>query len=158
MNRIEKQGGNWLHKIIYNQMTMYFFMHLAMWIAVYRIGGNKGIEFQFWATMTNLAWLEAGNYGEHYGLRRLKDENGIYESVNGWHSWNAPASPLSFKIQRHSDHHCHGFRPYQILRHYSDQPDLPYEYIIMALMGMFPPLFMHVMDPRVDAVERARSG
>ena len=139
-------------------MVMYFLMHLTMWITVYRIFGNKGIEFQFWASFSNLMWLEAGNYGEHYGLRRWKDANGVWESVSGWHSWNAPASVLSFKIQRHSDHHCHGFRPYQILRHYEDAPSLPYEYIIMAVIALVPPVWTYVMNPRVEAVERARSG
>ena len=139
-------------------MVVYFLMHVTMWLTVYRIFGNNGIEFQFWATIANLAWLEAGNYGEHYGLRRRKDKSGVWEPVDGWISWNAPASTLSFKIQRHSDHHCHGFRPYQILRHYEDAPTLPYEYIIMACLAIVPPLFRYVMNPRVEAIERARAG
>ena len=57
-------------------------------------------------------WLETVNYLEHYGLRRRKDENGIYESVGYVHSWSCVASPFAFKIQRHSDHHAHKFRPY----------------------------------------------
>lgn len=34
--------------------------------------------------------IEIVNYVEHYGLKREKDENGVYESVSVRHSWNAP--------------------------------------------------------------------
>ena len=64
-----------------------------------------------------LFWLEMVNFLEHWGLQREvigTDDNGepIYESIDGLCSWNAPASTLAFKLQRHSDHHAHGFRPY----------------------------------------------
>lgn len=57
-------------------------------------------------------FLELINYIEHYGLQRKKDENGIYESITKMHSWNSLSSPVLFRIQRHSDHHAHAFRPY----------------------------------------------
>ena len=56
--------------------------------------------------------LEVISYMEHYGLQRKKDKNGIYESINKMHSWNARSSPIMFRLQRHSDHHAHAFRPY----------------------------------------------
>jgi hypothetical protein len=101
--------------------------------------------------------VEAINYLEHYGLRRKKvgDE---YEAVDGFASWNAPASTLAAKIQRHSDHHTHAYRPYQILRHFEDVPTLPYEYIIMLMIALCPPVWYHVMDARVEAVKRAQNG
>jgi alkane 1-monooxygenase len=34
--------------------------------------------------------IEIVNYVEHYGLKREKDENGVYEAVSVRHSWNAP--------------------------------------------------------------------
>lgn len=43
-------------------------------------------------------FLEAGNYGEHYGLRRKKDSAGIYENIAAKHSWNAVSSPMFFRI------------------------------------------------------------
>lgn len=57
-------------------------------------------------------FVEWVNYIEHYGLRRNKDKNGIYESITLQHSWNAYSTTLLFRIQRHSDHHAHSYRPY----------------------------------------------
>lgn len=138
-------------------MTMYFMMHVALFVFVYLVFGDGGLKFQIRYTIAGLCWVETVNYIEHYGLRRKKigDE---YEAVNGFHSWNAPASTISAKIQRHSDHHCHGYRPYQILRHYKDVPTLPYEYFICLLMAYCPPVWYYVLDPVVDAVERAQNG
>jgi len=58
-------------------------------------------------------FIEVINYTEHYGLERKKDARGIYEPINEKHSWNASSSTtLLFRIQRHSDHHMHAYRPY----------------------------------------------
>ena len=108
-------------------------------------------------------WTEMINFMEHYGLTRDKigeddDGNPIYESIDGFASWNAPASVAGFKLQRHSDHHCHGFRPYQILRHYDDVPCHPYEYLYMLFLAFIPPAFRYVVHPRIDAVNRAKKG
>ena len=103
--------------IVYNLMTAFFCLHVLITVAIYKIFGMGGLYFQFLHVLTGLFWAEAVNYIEHYGLARLQigvDEDGreIYEAVDGFCSWNAPASTLTFKIQRHSDHHRHGFRPY----------------------------------------------
>ena len=98
------------------------------------------------------------NYLEHYGLRREKDENGITESVGYMHSWSSVSSPVSFRIQRHSDHHAHVFRPYQILRRFDRAPHMPYEYILMLYIAFFPPLYKMLMDPRVKSIRDAQKG
>jgi alkane 1-monooxygenase len=62
--------------------------------------------------------LENANYIEHYGLVRVKDKNGIYESISPKHSWNSPSllsNHMLFKLSRHSDHHMNVYKPYQIL-------------------------------------------
>lgn len=108
-------------------------------------------------------WIEIINYLEHYGLTREQtgldeDGNPIYESIGPMHSWNAPASIMAFKLQRHSDHHCHGFRPYQILRHYEKAPTYPYEYAGMIMIMAFPPVFFYFMNPKLDAITRVKKG
>ena len=68
------------------------------------------IATAIWSVM----FLENVNYMEHYGLLRKKI-NGKYERVNITHSWNAPqrfSNYVLFKLQRHSDHHENGFKPY----------------------------------------------
>ncbi|OQZ89727.1 alkane 1-monooxygenase [Mycobacterium alsense] len=96
--------------------------------------------------------LETVNYMEHYGLRRQKLASGRYERVRAAHSWNSStviANVLLFHLQRHSDHHANPLRPYQLLRHVDEAPQLPSGYSAMLLLALFPPLWRRVMNPRV---------
>jgi alkane 1-monooxygenase len=96
--------------------------------------------------------LETVNYMEHYGLRRQRLPNGRYERVRPAHSWNSSTvitNVLLFHLQRHSDHHANPLRPYQVLRHVDDAPQLPSGYAGMLLVALVPPLWRRVMDPRV---------
>jgi len=103
-------------------------------------------------------FLELINYIEHYGLQRKKDENGIYESITKMHSWNSLSSPVLFRIQRHSDHHAHAFRPYQILRRFDDAPYHPFEYLHSFVLCCVPPLWFYIINPRVDALKDLQNG
>jgi len=102
--------------------------------------------------------MELVNYMEHYGLKRNKDENGIYESITYMHSWNSMSSPVLFRVQRHSDHHAHAFRPYQILRRFDRAPHQPFEQSVTFLIALFPPMFFYIMDPRVKSIRDAQAG
>lgn len=97
--------------------------------------------------------LEAVNYLEHYGMERKKLANGYFEKVTPLHSWNASQSVsnfLLFQLQRHSDHHANAFKPYQVLNHYDESPQLPAGYSAMILVAFFPPLWFALMNPRLD--------
>jgi alkane 1-monooxygenase len=97
------------------------------------------------------------NYVEHYGLLRKKDSRGTYEPITEMHSWNSSSSPLLFRIQRHSDHHMHCYRPYQILRKIDNAPQLPYDYVNTFILAMCPPLWFRVMDARLPtSTDRTR--
>ena len=124
-----------------NRMVYYFIFHCAMLTTIHHNFGMGGLKFQMMYTMQGMFWLEMVNFLEHYGLRRSVDENGITESVGYMHSWSTVSSPVSFRIQRHSDHHAHVFRPYQILRRFDRAPHLPYEYILMLFLAFFPPIY-----------------
>ena len=103
--------------------------------------------------------LESVNYIEHYGIVRaqLATKPGRpvrYERVNPLHSWNASqiaSNWVLFQLQRHSDHHTYAARPYQVLRHFDESPQLPHGYALMILIATLPPLWFRVMDPRLDA-------
>ncbi|MGV0836172.1 alkane 1-monooxygenase [Mycolicibacterium thermoresistibile] len=98
--------------------------------------------------------LEAVNYIEHYGLRRRRLAGGRYEPVRPEHSWNSNAvltNLFLFQLQRHSDHHAHPLRRYQLLRHTDEAPQLPAGYAEMLLLALIPPRWRRVMDPLVLA-------
>lgn len=111
-----------------------------------------------WATQAVIAMLllEVINYVEHYGLARRELSPGRYERVAPRHSWNSShrvTNWLLFNLQRHSDHHYLASRPYDLLRHYDDVPQLPAGYATMVMVALVPPLWRRVMDPRVAAVQ-----
>ena len=103
-----------------------------------------------------ICWLmlTQANYVEHYGLGRALNDKGRYEPVRPIHSWNADqwlSNALLFNLQRHSDHHAHAWRDYQVLRTFDDVPHLPTGYPGTFLLALIPPLWFRVLNPRVEA-------
>ncbi len=98
--------------------------------------------------------LECVNYIEHYGIVRREVSAGKYERVNPLHSWNANhliSNLMLFQLQRHSDHHAFAARPYQVLRHFDESPQLPFGYPVMILMSLVPALWFKMMDERLES-------
>ncbi len=96
--------------------------------------------------------LTMANYIEHYGLLRQTLENGRYERCQPHHSWNnnyKASNLLTLHLQRHSDHHAHPTRAYQLLRDYDDAPQLPQGYPAMMGLALIPPAWRFVMDSKV---------
>ena len=124
--------------------------------ASYLVYGIKGLCMFLGQAAVGIVMLEVVNYLEHYGLLRKKMEDGRYEKTAPKHSWNASTvytNSVSFKLQRHSDHHAHEGTPYYLLKNIKDAPQLPAGYPAMMLLCLIPPLFFKVMDPLVEAVE-----
>ena len=74
--------------------------------------------------------LETVNYIEHYGLSRKK-VNDRYERTLPIHSWNSNhpiGRLLLLELSRHSDHHYISSRPYPLLRHFDESPQMPTGY------------------------------
>jgi alkane 1-monooxygenase len=97
--------------------------------------------------------LEAVNYIEHYGILRRKISENHYERVNVLHSWNANellSNWFLFQLQRHADHHAAATKPYQILNHIDQSPQLPAGYPTMIVCALFPPIWFKIMDNRLE--------
>lgn len=159
--RIKKQYGqdaSYLTLIMYNKMTLYFMIHASIVTAIYVFLGWESLKYQMVYTCWGIFFLELINYIEHYGILRRKDENGIYESITKMHSWNSLSSPILFRLQRHSDHHAHAFRPYQILRRFDEAPYHPFEYLHSLVLCLVPPLWYYMVNPRVDALRDFQEG
>lgn len=129
-----------------NRMIWFAALHIAMNIAILNIFGMRAFYFNLGYCFVGVFFIEVINYTEHYGLMRKKDARNIYEPITEEHSWNAPSSHLLFRIQRHSDHHMHAYRPYQILRKIDNAPTMPYQYLYTLLLALCPPLWMATMD------------
>ena len=121
--------------------------------------GVLGLIFIFGYAFCGVFMLESINYLEHYGLRREKDENGIFEPINIKHSWNAPqryTNYLLFKLQRHSDHHANSYKPYQILNSFADSPTLLGGYTLAIITSYCPPIWFKVYSPLAKAAQEER--
>ena len=113
-----------------------------------------GVGFFLAQSFIAFTLLEIINYIEHYGLHREKLSNGNYQRVNIEHSWNSNyllTNMFLFQLQRHSDHHAFAARRYQVLRHHEQSPQLPFGYATMFVIAMIPPLWMAIMNPKVEA-------
>lgn len=111
--------------------------------------------FFFSQSLFAFTLLELVNYVEHYGiLRKIKGKH--YERVNPLHSWNSShviSNFFLFQLQRHSDHHANAIKRYQVLNHYDYSPQLPFGYPTMIIIALLPPLWFHMMNPRLEEWE-----
>lgn len=113
----------------------------------------------FWVLQSAYAvfLLEAINYIEHYGLRRRMQPDGRAEAFGVQHAWNADhllTNSVIANLQRHSDHHLHAWKPYAELAPLGG-PQLPTGYAGCLFLASVPPLWIRIMDRRLDDLARA---
>ncbi len=124
-------------------------MTLALMGAAGSLGGPRAVAFFVASGILGKAVLETVNFVEHYGLVRMPGAK-----VEPRHSWNSNAwmsSTVLYNLTRHSDHHAEGSKPFWRLRPLPEAPTLPTGYMGMILLTLVPPVFRHVMDPKLQA-------
>lgn len=140
-----------------NEVLRIHLVQLAALVTVGVLGGlSTALAFVVVALLGG-ALLETVNYVEHYGLTREKGADGRYEKVQPVHSWNSNhpiGRAILFELTRHSDHHANARRPYQVLRHFDESPQLPTGYPGMVVLAWCPPLWFAVMHRRLDELEQ----
>lgn len=156
--RVERKGAGLLR--LGDRRVRHTLLIAGAYAAAFAIGGWAGVAFFAAQSAVAIFLLEVINYVEHYGLRRELKPSGKYERVQPHHSWNASQRVTNwflYNLQRHSDHHYLANRPYWQLRHYDDVPQLPFGYATAIVVALVPPVWRHIMDPRVEAL-RAKHG
>ncbi|PTU32478.1 alkane 1-monooxygenase [Stenotrophobium rhamnosiphilum] len=150
--RLEREGKSvWSlqnHNLQAWSMTVVFFGAISL------VLGPIALLFLVVQAFYGATVLESVNYLEHYGLMRQKQADGRYERCEPRHSWNSNntvTNLLLYQLQRHSDHHAHGTRRYQSLRHFEEAPQLPSGYTALVPVTYFPALWFMLMDRRVVA-------
>jgi alkane 1-monooxygenase len=151
--RLKARGkGFWS---LHNEMIRFSFIQGLSLVLVFALFGPLALLGFIAASAVGIGLLETVNYIEHYGLRRERKASGRYERVMPHHSWNSshPYGRLMlYELTRHSDHHYLASRPYQVLRHFEEAPQMPFGYPAMVLLATVPPLWFAIMNPRVDRV------
>ena len=148
--RLERRG--WAAFSRHNQLLWFSASTLLVAAILYALWGAAALVFFFGQSLVAVTLLEAVNYVEHYGLVRGQARGGALERVGTQHSWNASerlSNVMLINLQRHADHHANPSRPYHLLRHHPDSPQLPTGYPGMLWLAAVPPLWFRVMDPRV---------
>jgi alkane 1-monooxygenase len=150
----------------YHNEMLWFAALPALFCATLTVGFSLWVGYVAWIvpvffftqSLIAILLLESVNYIEHYGIVRRElagtpGQPARYERVNPLHSWNASqliSNMVLFQLQRHSDHHAYSTRPYQVLRHFDESPQLPFGYALMILISHVPPLWFRIMNPRLE--------
>ncbi len=137
---------------LHNRMVKYTLVTIAYLVGLYFLLGQSLFFIYLIVVFISTCLLETINYIEHYGLKRQKNEKGLYEPVRHYHSWNSDhifGRALMFNLSRHSDHHYNGSLKYQALKSLPDTPQMPTGYPGMVILAILPPLWFWVMDRRV---------
>jgi len=149
-----------LRRIAGNEALAWITVSLMLAIALWLTLGIDAVTFWMVTSAVAILELEIINYIEHYGLQRKRQADGRYEAVEPRHSWNANTALVNaflLNLQRHSDHHSHGAKPYVGLSSISAAPQMPAGYGAMVMLALVPPMWRAVMDRRLDRyLESAR--
>jgi alkane 1-monooxygenase len=141
-----------------NSMIRFHVYQTAYLLTIFFVFSFSAILMAIMFGVFGFLLLETVNYIEHYGLRRKQLANGRFEPVMPHHSWNSDhelGRIVLFELTRHSDHHYKATRPYQILRHFDESPQLPFGYPLSMIASLVPPLWFAMMNNRIPCVENS---
>lgn len=136
-----------------NRMVAYFATEAAILLAI-GLANIRVLAFFVAVALIAVVLLESFNYVAHYGLSRRTGPDGRVESLGPKHSWNSGRrmnNAALFNMGRHSDHHRHTTRSYEVLEPLKGSAVLPSGYAAALLIALVPPLWRRVMDPRAAA-------
>lgn len=153
--RLKKVSAFFRHRILW-----YALMQIFLAIAVAGFFGSRGLLFWYGQSLVAIALLLTADYIEHYGLRRARHpETGLYEPMRAEHAWDSYQAWTNYALMNlgfHSHHHLRAALPFPELQEQEKARRLPYGYSLMALMALYPPLFLKIMNSRVAADPKSR--
>jgi alkane 1-monooxygenase len=139
--------------VVANRAIRYVAATAALYGIIASVLGTNAVLFQLLQSVVAILVLELFNYVAHYGMVRAGLPGGGCEPIGPHHSWNTSQrfnNWALFNGGHHSDHHKAPSRPYQHLHAVDDTPQLPSGYAGTMVLALIPPLWRHVMDPRVE--------
>jgi len=138
-----------------NNLLLFLIYQGLYLTTIYTLLGEGALMLAFLVGVISFLFLETINYIEHYGLRRKKVGN-KYEKVQNTHSWNSDhimGRIILYELTRHSDHHFHASKRYQVLESLEDSPRLPFGYPMSMLLAFVPTLWFAYMHPVLRKME-----
>ena len=153
--KLENKRMRMRNKFIFsleNRMVVYTILNVLLVSTIFFLFGVKVLLSFLIAAIIGIVLLETVNYIEHYGLLRKKNENGRYEKVKHYHSWNSDhiiGRSMMFNLSRHADHHYNGSKKYQLLKSIESSPQMPTGYPGMMLIALLQPLWFFIMNKKL---------
>jgi alkane 1-monooxygenase len=154
-------GGSFFHSFEFEKNKSFFkskvklslFIQLLINLSLFAAFGIAGLVFHWVQSLIAIVLLEGVEYVEHYGLVRKKMDNGLFEPVNERHSWDCDfflTNAALINLGYHSHHHQKPLVPFQDLPNKLGSRQLPLGYSMMILIAFFPPLYFHIMNPKLE--------
>lgn len=150
--RLTRAGVGGLSAMWRNEALQWTLLSAALATLAVVLAGWAALMVFVLGGLVAIIELELVDYIEHYGLTRARDDNGALLPVAYVHSWDYSGwltNALLINLQRHSDHHAHGGRPFAALNSHSEAPQLPASYATMIKLALFPPLYRFIIHPRL---------
>lgn len=148
-SRLKRRGRSWWSRE--NELLKSWGLTFAIMITLVLLFGPAALAFYVLHCLIVWFSITMANYTAHYGLLR-RMVNDKREPCKPEHSWSSSfllSNLLFFNLQRHADHHAHARRPFQVLRHLDDTPNLPAGIPGLFCMMLVPPVWFRIMNPRL---------
>jgi hypothetical protein len=136
-----------------SELSIWYGFSLLWLTAALALWGWMGAVFFLGQSLIAIMKLDCINYLQHYGLSRQPGADGKVEAVQAHHAWAHDFildDLILLNLPRHSEHHMHPRRSYHLLRWAGQAPQYPYNYAVMTLLILVPPLFRRVVHPLLD--------
>jgi hypothetical protein len=136
-----------------NELVIWYGFSLLWLIGATLLWGSMGAIFFLGQSLLAIMKFDCINYLQHYGLLRKVSADGRFEPVQAQHAWAqnfALDDLILLNLPRHGNHHVHPQRAYYLLESEAVSPGYPYNYAVMTLLLLVPPLFRYVVHPRLD--------
>ena len=137
-----------------NRIVQYLFFSILFIVLTFYFVGWEGVVFIVVQAFIAVMLLETTEYIEHYGLQRISDNNGRYESFKTYHAWNSRHSVAcwtTFNLGLHSDHHKNSSKNYSLLSQDKREMEMPLNPANMIILALIPPFWFYLMDKRLSS-------
>eukprot|EP01080_Neovahlkampfia_damariscottae_P003898 gene3898-7111_t len=151
------KGSNF-YNIFENRMILSTLVTIVVPIIIWKLFSFQSFIFFITQAIISIIFSELVNYIEHYGLeRKFQPEKNKFENVNFQHSWDAPyrfSCYLSSNILLHADHHMNCLKEYEKLTAIEGSPIMPYTYMTMMILSLYPKLYFSIVNPHLDEYKK----
>lgn len=128
---------------------------LSYVVACYLLAGWKGVLLFSLTAIVGKAYHTLITYVEHYGLVRVPGT-----PVQPRHAWNSNrriSLGMLYNAPLHAEHHMFASRPFWKLQKVEDgkAPLMPHGSVVMFMIAFTPPLWNHIVKPRLADWDRS---